>query len=303
MDRGPLACTDAERRAALSLAGRLRSAGRAPRIEARWVRPGWPAWQALFAGAGVVGSVLSVEHPTTGLIVAGAALALSLAHGRGRLPLGRARATQDVVAPAPQPREVTLVVMAAVDRPRTAVLHRLPAPLIWLHAALGLTAAFAAARVAGVEGIGLGAAQLVPAILLLVALAGFLDAAVEPAAEATAAATDAAIELATRAPWAEIILVGGGDPGLRARLRGDRRPPEEVVLLWLEPASKSAWRSAHPTLAVLAHDAGAHLRGRALPAGARPALALYGPHDALARTAERTVEHLAGYSEAASSTK
>jgi hypothetical protein len=303
MDRGPLACTDAERRAALSLAGRLRSAGRAPRIEARWVRPGWPAWQALFAGAGVVGSVLSVEHPTTGLIVAGAALALSLAHGRGRLPLGRARATQDVVAPAPQPREVTLVVMAAVDRPRTAVLHRVPAPLSWLHAALGLTAALAAARVAGAEGIGLGAAQLVPAILLLVALAGFLDAAVEPAAEATAAATDAAIELATHAPWAEIILVGGGEPGLRARLRGDRRPPDEVVLLWLEPASRSAWRSAHPTLAALAHDAGERLRGRALPAGARPALALYGPHDALARTAERTVEHLAAYSEAASSTK
>jgi hypothetical protein len=303
MDRGPLACTDAERRAALALAARLRGAGRVPRIEARWVRPGWPAWQALFAGAAVVGSVLSVDHPTTGLIVAGAALALSLAHGRGRLPLGRARATQDVVAPAPQPREVTLVVMAAVDRPRSALLHRVPVPLIWLRAALGLTAALAAARVAGIEGIGLGAAQLVPAVVLLVALAGFLDAAVEPAAEADAAATDAAIELATHAPWAEIVLVGGGEPGLRARLRADRRSPEEVVVLWLEPASKSAWRSAHPTLAALAHDAGAPLRGRALPAGARPALALYGPGQALAQTATDVAERVAAYSDAASSTK
>jgi hypothetical protein len=303
MDRGPLACTDAERRATLALAARLRSAGRAPRIEARWVRPGWPAWQALFAGAGVVGSVLSVDHPTTGLIVAGAALALSLGHGRGRLPLGRARATQDVVAAAPQPRKVTLVVMAAIDRPRAALLHRVPAPLIWLHAALGLTAALAAARVAGAEGIGLGAAQLVPAVVLLVALAGFLDAAVEPAAEADAAATDAAIELATRAPWAEIVLVGGGEAGLRARMRGDRRAPEQVVLLWLEPAPKSAWRSAHPALAALAHDAGARLRGRALPAGARPALALYGPGQALARTATDVIDRVAAYSEAASSTK
>lgn len=304
MDRGPLACTDAERRAALALAARLRSAGRAPRIEARWVRPGWPAWQALFAAAGVVGSVLSVEHPTTGLIVAGAALALSLAHGRGRLPLGRARATQDVVAPATAPREVTLVVMAAVDRPRTAVLRRVPAPLMWLHAALGLTAALAAIRVAGTEGIGLGAAQLVPAILLLVAVAVLLDAAVEPAAEADATATDAAIELAARAPWAEVVLVGAGELGLSARLRAERRAPQGVVLLWLEPARTPAWRSVHPTLAAIAQGSGERLRGRALPgAGARPALALYGPGEALARTATGVVDRLAAYSEAASSTK
>jgi hypothetical protein len=303
MDRGPLACTDAERRAALALAARLPGGRRAPRIEARWVRPGWPAWQALFAAAGVVGSVLSVEHPTTGLIVVGAALALSLVHGRGRLPLGRARATQDVVAPATAPREVTLVVMAAVDRPRTAVLRRVPAPLIWLHAALGLTAALAAARVAGTEGIGLGIAQLVPAIVLLVAVAAFLDAAVEPAAEADDGATDAAIELATRAPWAEVVLVGAGELGLSARLCAERRAPQRVVLLWLEPARTPAWRSVHPTLAAIAQGSGERLRGRALPAGARPTLALYGPGEALARTATHVVDRLAAYSEAASSTK
>ena len=67
MDRGPLACTDAERRAALALAVRLGAAGRAPRIEARWVRPGWPVWRALFAAAGVVGAVVSVDHATAGL--------------------------------------------------------------------------------------------------------------------------------------------------------------------------------------------------------------------------------------------
>ncbi|MGZ8634123.1 MAG: hypothetical protein ACXWZZ_09770, partial [Solirubrobacteraceae bacterium] len=79
MGRGPLACTDAERRAALALAGELRGAGRAPRLEAHWVRPGWPAWQALCAVAGVAGGVLSVDRPRAGLIVAAAALALSAA--------------------------------------------------------------------------------------------------------------------------------------------------------------------------------------------------------------------------------
>jgi hypothetical protein len=303
MDRGPLACTDAERRAALALAAQLRGVGRAPRIEARWVRPGWPAWQALFAGAGVVGSVVSVDHPTIGLIVAGAGLALSLAHDRGRLPLGRARATQDVVAPASASRDVALVVLAAIDRPRTGVIRRAPAALAALHTALALAAALAATRVAGIEGIGLGAAQLVPAVLLLVAAAGFLDAAVEPAASADAAATDAAIAVAAAAPWAEIVLVGAGELGRRARLRAERRAPEQVVLLWLDPAPKPAWRSAHPTLAAIAHDAGERLSGRALPAGARPALALHGPEGELAERATMIVDRLARYSERASATK
>jgi hypothetical protein len=300
MDRGPLACTDAERRAALALAARLRAVGRAPRVEARWVRPGWPAWQALFAAAGVVGAVLSVDHPTAGLAVAAAALVVSVAHGRGRLPLGRARATQDVVAPATEPRAVALVVLAAVDRPRTAVLRRVPAPLAWLQAALALTTALAAARVAGTDGTALGAAQLVPAVVLLVALAGFLDAATEPAAPADAAATEAAIAIAEATPWADVVLVGAGELGLRARLRAERRPPERTVLLWLEPGPTAAWRSTHPTLAGLAHDAGERLRGRALPAGARPALALYGPR--LDERATAVVERVA-YSVAASSTK
>jgi hypothetical protein len=287
MERGPLACTDAERRAALALAARLRAAGRAPRIEARWVRPGWPVWQALFAATGVVGAVLSVDHPVVGLCVAAAALVLSLAHGRGRLPLGRARATQDVVALAREPREVAVVVMAAVDRPRTAVIHRVPAPLVWLHAALALTAALAAARVAGAGGAG-------------------LDAAVEPAAAADAAATDAAIAVAEHAPWTEVVLVGAGELGLRARLHAERRPPERTVLLWLEPAAKPGWRTAHPTLAALAAEAGERLRGRALPAGARPALALHGPE--LVETTQRIIDRLdatlsRAYSEAASSTK
>jgi hypothetical protein len=294
MDRGPLACTDAERRAALALAARLSAAGRAPRIEARWVRPGWPAWQALFAAAGVVGAVLSVDHATAGLIVVAAALVLSLAHGRGRLPLGRARATQDVVAPAREPRDVALVVIAAVDRPRTGVIRRVPAPLGCMQLALALTAALAAGRAAGTD--GLAVAQLVVAVVLLIGVAGFLDAAVEPAAAADSAATDAAIELAREVPWADVVLVGASELGLRARLRAERRPPERTVLLWLEPASKPAWRSAHPTLAALAQDAGERRRGRALPAGSRPALALCGPRPALERAAGRVVEAL--YSEA-----
>jgi hypothetical protein len=293
MDRGPLACTDAERRASLALVRRLRRARRSPRVEARWVRPGWPVWQALCAVAGVVGAVLSVDHPLAGLIVAAAALAVSAAHGRGRLPLGRARATQDVVAPPREPRAVTLVVLAAVDRPRTAVLRRVPAALEWLQGALALTAALAGARVAGADGTLVAIALLVPAVVELAAAAGFVDAVVSPSAEADAAAADAAVVMARDAPWTEVVFVGAGELGLRARLRAERRPPEATVLLWLEPARETWWRTAHPTLAEVASATGApRRRGPALPAGERPALALGGPTGQLTALAAAVVKEI-----------
>ena len=216
---------------------------------------------------------------------------LSIAHGRGRLPLGRARATQDVVARARAPREVALIVLAAVDRPRTSVLGRVPAALEWLQGALALTVALAGARVAGADGTLVGVAQLVPAVVALVAAAGFLEAVLAPPAEADAAAADAAIAMARAAPWAEVVFVGAGELGLRARLRAERRAPEATVLLWLEPAARPWWRSAHPTLAAIAGEAGApRRRGRALPAGARPALALGGPDGELRELAAAVVD-------------
>jgi hypothetical protein len=291
VDRGPLACTDAERRAALALLRRLRRARRSPRVEARWVRPGWPAWQALCALAGVVGAVLSVDHPLTGVIVAAGAFALSVVHGRGLLPLGRARATQDVVARAREPRAVALIVLAAVDRPRTTVLWRVPAALEWLQGALAVTVALAGARVAGADGTLLGVAQLVPAAVALVAAASLVDAIVAPAAEADSAAADAAVAAARDAPWAEVVFVGAGELGLRARLRAERRAPETTVLLWLEPAPRAWWSSAHPTLAAIAAETGiARRRGRALPSGQRPALAIGAPRGQLRELTAAIVE-------------
>src|SRR5512132_1257449 len=293
MERGPLACTDAERRAALALLRRLRRARRSPRVEARWVRPSWPAWQALCAVAGVVGAVLSGDHPLAGLIVAAGAFVLSAIHGRGLLPLGRARATQDVVARAREPRAVAIIVLAAVDRQRTTVLWRVPAALEWLQGALAATVALAGARVAGADGTLLGVAQLVPAAVALVAAGSLVDAIVAPAAEADTAAADVAVATARDVPWAEVVFVGAGELGLRARLRAERRAPETTVLLWLEPATRPWWRSAHPTLAEIAGATGApRRRGAALPAGERPALAVGGPAGELAELTAAVVARI-----------
>lgn len=292
MESGPLACSDAERRSARALAAAVRARGRPGGrvvIEGRWVRPGWPWVQALCAAAGVAAGVIGVSHPLTGTIAAGAALVVSLTHGRGRLPLGRARATQDVLAPAPRPAPVTLVVIAAIDRPRATLLARVPAPLAWLAGALALQAAGTGARLAGVEGTLLGAAQILPSAVLLLAAGLFADAAVARPGAGDAAATDAAVAVAGAAPWADVVLVGASEIALRRRVRADRRPPQSVVLLRLDPAERPGWRTAHPALRAVAEqlsgDAERRRGGGGMPAGPRPAIALSGPHGALTELA------------------
>src|SRR4051794_9142410 len=153
MSPAPLACSDAQRRAARRHAAALRAAGRTVVVEALWVRPA-RAWAlATCAAAGVAASVLSVDRPAAGLAVAAVALVLALAE-LGPFPLLRrltfARATQNVLSAAAAPaKPVTLILTAATDRPRAALLRRagIPAEAVTV-AALALVAACAAARVA-----------------------------------------------------------------------------------------------------------------------------------------------------------
>lgn len=247
------------------------------------MRPAWPWVQALCAAVGVAAGVVGVSHALTGTILGAAALLLSLVHGRGRLPLGRSRATQDVLAPAPTPAPVTLVVLAAVDRPRATLLARVPAPLAWTAGALVLQTALTGARLAGLEGMLLGAAQILPSTVLLLAAGLFADAAVARPGAADDAATQAATAVARAAPWTDVVLVGASEIGRRRRIRAERRPPQTVVLLWLEPAAGAAWRTAHPTLGEIAGQLPAERRrgGSGLPAGSRPAITLSGPGGAL----------------------
>ena len=227
----------------------------------------------------MVGAVLSVDHPLAGLIVAAARLR-ALRRPRPRHAPARPR-PRHAGRGGPRARAAR----GRAHRPRRgrppahdASCGRVPAALEWLQGALALTVALAGARVAGADGTLLGVAQLVPAVVALAAAAGLLDAIVAPAAEADAAAADAAIATARDAPWAEVVFVGAGELGLRARLRAERRAPETTVLLWLEPAPRAWWRSAHPTLAEIGAATGApRRRGRGLPAGERPALAIGGP--------------------------
>src|SRR5690348_6972861 len=126
----PPACTDAERRAARRHAAALRAAGRTVRTETVWVRPAWAPVLAVCAVAGVAASVVSVDHPRPALVIAGVALVLAVAEHTPWPVLRRlatfARATQNVVSPAPAPpKAVTLVLVARTDAPRAGIAHRL----------------------------------------------------------------------------------------------------------------------------------------------------------------------------------
>src|SRR5919202_831523 len=73
-----------------------------------------------------------------------------------------ARATQNVVSPAPAAKPVTLVLVAAVDRPRDGIARRLGVPLAAVTvAALALVSPLVAIRAAlDAGGPALGAVQL-----------------------------------------------------------------------------------------------------------------------------------------------
>src|SRR6478672_3172449 len=290
---GPPACTDAERRAARAFAAELRALGRPTRTETLWVRPAWAAVLAVCAAAGVAGSVVSVDHAATGLVLAGAAFVLALAE-LGPWPLLRrltfARATQNVVSEPPPGRAapVTLVVVAPVDGPRGGVAQRAGVPIRALTTgALGLLAACTAARV-GLDASGtlIGALQLVPTAVLVLAVGALADAAVAPPASAPGGDQPAEIAVAAARMLdgirfervaVEVVLAGAWPLGFRAWLGRDRRRPEDVAVAFVGSAAAPRYATAHPTFRAVAEDARlAERRGRPPRAGRRPAIAVAG---------------------------
>lgn len=309
----PVAGSDAERRAALAFAARLRAGGRAVTVETDWVRPRWELAHALHAGLGVVASLVAVSAPAVGLGLALVALLSLLLDLGGRAFLLRRltpeRATQNVVAGALAPANVSgagdgtagaagadaddadvsrdapairVILTAHADAPRGGLLRRLalrraaragggrlPGPFAWLALVLAGVAGCAGARLAGAEGSALGAIQLAPTLVLLVALGLLVDAAlarpvaggagavVSPRGGAAPGATGAGGVAESGAPAVllaavqaldaspprrlaiEAVLAGAGSGqalGFRAYLRRRRPPPEHNVVIEIAAA-------------------------------------------------------------------
>lgn len=294
--------SDAERRAALLLAQRLRDGGREVSVQTHWVRPRWELAHALHAGLGVAASVVAVGAPAVGLALALVALLSLLLDLGGRAFLLRRltpeRATQNVVAAGEgdgaDPLRVILT--AHCDAPRGGLVRRLaragggplPGPFLWVALALAAIAACAGVRLAGGDGAALGAIQLVPTLVLLGALGLLVDAAL--AAPAAADSGAAAVVLAAarvldavppRGLAVDVVLAGAGESqalGFLAQLRRTRPPRERTVVVEVTASSGDPvptwWTSDGPLLPLRYHPRLVELAGVAAAEerhlGARP---------------------------------
>lgn len=277
---GAVAGSDAERRTARLLAHELRGAGRRPRVQTLWIRPSWAPALAIVCGLSVLGTVVGVDHPTTGVGLCVAALVLFALDISGRLPLlrrlTRARATQNVVALDPREAPVRLVITAAVDARLPAAFSRgrSARAAVALRAALGplapggfgvvagtlvVASALALLRTADVDGDWLGIAQLVPAAILIASVGIALDHASGDARDggrgnasacATALALVAALDRTPPTRMAvDVVLAGAGEAhalGMRRWIAARRREgmrAEEVVVVHVAPcgAGRPVW--------------------------------------------------------------
>jgi Peptidase family M28 len=201
-----VAGSDAERRAANHLAGRLRDLGRDAAVEPISIFPAWHLTHALHAALAVVGSVLSVESPVLGTAVAAVTLVSIAGDATGVFHLLRRltgrRASQNVISVEDGEKEGTLVLVAHYDASRSGFVfrQRLPGPplgpLFWSTAAV---LACAALRIPGLEGQLLTALQFVPTVVLIVHLPLLVDVALSdpaPGANDNASGVATALHLA-----------------------------------------------------------------------------------------------------------
>jgi hypothetical protein len=267
--------TDAERRAARRLARELRTQGHHVDLEPFWCRPNWALAHAWHVALALVGSLLSVSHPTIGAALLAVALLSIAADALTGVSPGRRltpeRASQNVIAPhepSGPNNKTTLIVTANYDVCRTALVYRDalrrpaaalrriagPFALGWLGtlslAIVGLLA-IAVIRIAVHHpGTVLGAIQLVPSVALVLALALLLEAAgarYGPSAGDDATGVAVAIALAD-ALWttpprnlrAQLLLQGAGEGqeiGLTKYLRAHKREVrrDNAVVLGIAP--------------------------------------------------------------------
>jgi hypothetical protein len=173
--------SDAERRAARHLAGRLEGLGREVVVEPFPVWSAWPAGSSINAVMAVVGSVLAVSSATLGAGLVLLATVLTFLDLSGITPttrrlLGR-RASQNVVSWGDREKPGALVLVAHYDSgPTRAWPLR---PLFWALLALLVCCVL---RVGGMSGTALTVLQFVPTVVLIGYVPLLLDIALSPAA-------------------------------------------------------------------------------------------------------------------------
>ena len=235
--------SDAERRAARQLAGRLEGLGREVVVEPFAVWPAWPVGYTINAIVAVVGSVLSVSSAMlgTGLVLLATVLTFFDLAGISpttRRLLGR-RASQNVVSWGERERPGALLLVAHYDSgpTRTWPLR----PMFWALVAL---LACCVLRVGGMSGTALTVAQFLPTVVLILYVPLLLDIALSPAAPGendNASGVALVLRLAERLDFLEgfgvhVLFTGSQKAmaqGMRAFLKSHRKQfaPDRTVAL------------------------------------------------------------------------
>src|SRR3954451_5972114 len=276
-ERGP--GTDAERRAADALAGRLRGMGRRADIEPFFAHPQYALVHLVHAAMGIAGSILATVQPAAGFALVLLAAVSTYLDLNTRLYLVRSllfrRVSQNVVSAGDRPdAPARLILMAHYDAARTGYIfskasnrirklperNRLGLGPFRLFFWLGLAPLLPilGARMAGLDATWLNALQAVPTIVLIVA--GFLlvDIALSDIvpgaydnASGIAAVLSAADELTTNPPdnldvW--VVLAGSEESfceGSRAFVRGRRKEFDRATTAFVNVDSVSYGQVAY----------------------------------------------------------
>ena len=254
---GRAAGTDAERRAAKHLAARLEQLGRGARLEPVRVRPAFALTHLMHAGAGLVGSVLSVYVPIAGLalvlvaaISAFGDLTASFFLARLATPI---RATQNVVSAEDEGKPGRLILVARYDAGRSGTLFgdRLRRWPTVFCGSLVVIAICAAARVIGLDATWLTVIQFVPTVVLIAAFPLLGEVALaEPGPGENRNASGAATVLGLAERYGgrlehfdlTVLLTGAGHPtplGMRGWIGRRRREldPETTAVVCVEAAA------------------------------------------------------------------
>ncbi len=214
--------TDAERRAAIHLQGRLEALGRDADVEPTFIYPNYPITHAIHALLGIVGSVLSVYTPVVGAaIVLFATVSafgdLSASFYLVRRLTGR-RASQNVVsAEAGRDKRGVVILTAHYDASRTGTVFGRKAqerratfgklirrglgpfePFFW---ALFLILVCTIVRLIGFEGTPFTVVQFIPTVVLIASIPLLVDIAlsdVVPGANDNASGVATVLRLADR---------------------------------------------------------------------------------------------------------
>jgi len=288
--RGP--GTDAERRAANMLAGRLRAMGRKTQVEPFFAHPQYPVVHLIHAALGIAGSILATIQPAVGFSLVFLAAISTYLDLNTRLYLVRSlffhRTSQNVVSPGSRPEApATLVLVAHYDAARTGYIfskasnriRRLPERVrlglgpfrLFFWVGLAPLLPILGARMAGVDATWLSALQAIPTIVLIVAAFLLIDIALSEIvpgaydnASGVAAVLSAAEELASTPPdnldvW--VVLSGCEESlceGMRAFVRAHRKGIDRADTLFVNVDSVSygqvAYEISQGAVISLPHD-------------------------------------------------